>query len=199
MVDEYLSDVEFPQSVAGSVNCNISKQQWLKVSGYAPNSNEQRERCGRITGDMAAKAAELLNEWWEAKSGAQEETGPMAKFKEIFPNSQFKQVEENVYQVIQNGKVIGYVGIGSKKGFGGPITAAVGINIDGTLKGVRVLEQNETPGLGDKITDNTFLSQFEGLSYDKIDVDTISSATISSKALIELVQEEAQKLKNYAK
>ena len=29
----------------------------------------------------------------------------------------------------------------------GPITAAVGINIDGTLKGVRVLEQNETPGL----------------------------------------------------
>ncbi len=86
-----------------------------------------------------------------------------------------------------------------KKGFGGPITAAVGINIDGTLKGVRVLEQNETPGLGDKITDNTFLSQFEGLSYDKIDVDTISSATISSKALIELVQEEAQKLKNYAK
>ena len=199
LVDEYLSDVEFPQSVAGSVNCNISKQQWLKVSGYAPNSNEQRERCGRITGDMAAKAAELLNEWWEAKSGAQEETGPIAKFKEIFPNSQFKQVEENVYQVIQNGKVIGYVGIGSKKGFGGPITAAVGINIDGTLKGVRVLEQNETPGLGDKITDNTFLSQFEGLSYDKIDVDTISSATISSKALIELVQEEAQKLKNYAK
>lgn len=197
LVDEYLSDVAFPQSVAGSVNCNISKQQWLKVSGYEPNSKEQRERCGRITGDMAAKAAELLNEWWAQKSGVEEETGPTAKFKEIFPNSQFKQVEENVYQVIQNGKVIGYIGVGSKKGFGGPITAAVGINLDGTLKGVRVIEQNETPGLGDKITDNTFLSKFEGLSYDKINVDTISGATISSKTLLELVQEQAQKLKNY--
>ena len=62
-----------------------------------------------------------------------------------------------------------------------------------------MLEQNETPGLGDKITDTKYLSKFEGLSYDKINVDTISGATVSSKALIELVQEEAQKLKNYAK
>ncbi|MEJ2059238.1 MAG: electron transport complex subunit RsxG [Gammaproteobacteria bacterium] len=36
-------------------------------------------------------------------------------------------------------------------GYGGPIKLLVGINADGTIAGVRVVSENETPGLGDAI------------------------------------------------
>lgn len=37
------------------------------------------------------------------------------------------------------------------RGYSGPIYLLVGVNIDGTLSGVRVVAHTETPGLGDKI------------------------------------------------
>jgi electron transport complex protein RnfG len=36
-------------------------------------------------------------------------------------------------------------------GYGGPIHLLVGVNVDGTLAGVRVVSHKETPGLGDAI------------------------------------------------
>ncbi|HAD09787.1 MAG TPA: electron transporter RnfG, partial [Porticoccaceae bacterium] len=36
-------------------------------------------------------------------------------------------------------------------GYSGDIRLIVGINRDGTIAGVRVLDHRETPGLGDKI------------------------------------------------
>jgi electron transport complex protein RnfG len=69
----------------------------------------------------------------------------------------------------------------------------------GALVGIKVLDQKETPGLGDKIeTDPAFLSQFLRLvtpvtgaktkSGDKPNqVQTITGATISSRAVIRIV------------
>ena len=118
-------------------------------------------------------------------------------FKEIFPNSQFRRLEENIYQVYKDGQIVGYIGIGSKKGFIDTIKATVGLNTDGTLKGVRIIEQNETTGMGDKITEREFLSQFEGLHYNNINVDTITGATVSSSTVESIVKEVAQKLSEY--
>jgi len=66
--------------------------------------------------------------------------------------------------------------------------------------GLRVLESKETPGLGDKIEkDESFVKQFEGLSTPLVgvkagagtggdaDVDMITGATISSRAVIRIV------------
>ena len=39
----------------------------------------------------------------------------------------------------------------SKDGYSGDISMIVGINFDGTVAGVRVVEHRETPGLGDKV------------------------------------------------
>jgi H+/Na+-translocating ferredoxin:NAD+ oxidoreductase subunit G len=69
----------------------------------------------------------------------------------------------------------------------------------GTLTGIEVLEQKETPGLGDKIeTDTAFRSQFPGRiaplrrvktrsGADRSEVQTITGATISSRAVIRIV------------
>lgn len=61
LVKEYKSDKELPQSVSNSPLCHVSVTEWCQASGMASGSIERAERCGRLTGDVAAKAVELLN------------------------------------------------------------------------------------------------------------------------------------------
>ncbi len=60
-VKKYKSDKVLPQSVSHSILCHVSVSNWCEVSGYASGSPERSERCARLTGDVAAKAVELLN------------------------------------------------------------------------------------------------------------------------------------------
>lgn len=69
----------------------------------------------------------------------------------------------------------------------------------GTLTGMKVLDQKETPGLGDKIErDSAFVRQFDGRSTplkgvkgavgpSPNEVQTITGATISSRAVIRII------------
>jgi Na+-translocating ferredoxin:NAD+ oxidoreductase subunit G len=81
----------------------------------------------------------------------------------------------------------------STKGYGGPIAMMVGVNSDGTVRSFRVLSQQETPGLGTKITVPPFSKQFDGrdvvktrwlVKKDGGDFDSITGATISSRAVV---------------
>ena len=58
---EYKSDKELAQSVSNSPLCHVSVTEWCKTSGMASGSKEREERCSRLTGDVAAKAVEMLN------------------------------------------------------------------------------------------------------------------------------------------
>lgn len=87
-------------------------------------------------------------------------------------------------------------------GYSGDIRLLVGLAPDGEVIGVRVLEHRETPGLGDKIEfkRSNWIGQFAGKSLgnppaqawaaDKREgaFDTLSSATITSSAVIEAVR-----------
>jgi len=61
LVDELKTDESLVQSVSGSTLCHVSVTKWCLASGYASGSKERGERCARLTGDVAAKAVELLN------------------------------------------------------------------------------------------------------------------------------------------
>lgn len=86
------------------------------------------------------------------------------------------------------------------KGYGGDLHMTVGIDITGNITGVNIGENSETPGLGSKITENRFLSQFDGInpqeplkvvktaSTKPEEIDAVSGATISSRAVISGVQ-----------
>ncbi|MCE5268355.1 MAG: C-GCAxxG-C-C family protein [Planctomycetaceae bacterium] len=50
-----------PKSAAGSVLCHASVGKWCKLSGNEIGSQEMKDRCHRLTADVAAKTAELLN------------------------------------------------------------------------------------------------------------------------------------------
>ena len=53
----------------------------------------------------------------------------------------------------QGASVAGYIFVSKKYGYSSVIETIVGMKKDGTITGVRVLSQNETPGLGAKIVE----------------------------------------------
>jgi len=83
-------------------------------------------------------------------------------------------------------------------GYSGDIAMIVGINFDGTVAGVRVVDHKETPGLGDKVElrksdwilsfngkslNNTEISKWN-VKKDRGDFDQFTGATITPKAVI---------------
>jgi Na+-translocating ferredoxin:NAD+ oxidoreductase subunit G len=103
-----------------------------------------------------------------------------------------------VYPAKKDNKIVGYaVNTYTKKGFSGNINLVTGFKPDGTIFNIMVLEQKETPGLGAKMTENTFKDQFSDknptdyilkVKKDGGRVDAITAATISSRAFCDAVQ-----------
>lgn len=105
-----------------------------------------------------------------------------------------------IYPAVKDGEPVGYaVETFSNNGFGGKISLLVGFSVDGKIVKIAVLEQKETPGLGDKIdpAKSDFSVQFQGMDpataklkvrKDGGDVDAITASTISSRAYIDAVE-----------
>lgn len=91
-------------------------------------------------------------------------------------------------------------------GYNGDIQMIIGINIDGTLAGVRAIAHSETPGLGDKIDTkkNDWILGFNGKSLtnpkpekwkvkkDKGAFDQFTGATITPRAVVQQVYKTLQ-------
>ena len=58
---KYKSGKALPRSPGHSTLCHVSVAKWCENSGYASGSKERSERCARVTGDVAAMAAILMN------------------------------------------------------------------------------------------------------------------------------------------
>jgi electron transport complex protein RnfG len=103
-----------------------------------------------------------------------------------------------VYPAKKNDEIISYaVKTTSGNGFSGEIALMVGFLPDGSIYKISVLFQRETPGLGTKIELPAFQRQFEGkninafrlgVKKDGGDVDSITGATITTRAFCEAVQ-----------
>lgn len=88
------------------------------------------------------------------------------------------------------------------KGYNGNITLLAGINLDGSLRGVRVVSHKETPGLGDaiEIEKSDWVLDFSGKSLTnpgadhwKVkreggDFDQFTGATITPRAIVDAVR-----------
>jgi electron transport complex protein RnfG len=91
----------------------------------------------------------------------------------------------------------------ARDGYAGPIRLLIGVGMDGTVTGVRVLEHRETPGLGDRI-DNTksdWVLQFDGHSLrapsidgwairdDGGEFDQLTGASVTPRAIIKAIRD----------
>ena len=99
-----------------------------------------------------------------------------------------------------DGSVAGYVFVvTSGDGFEGNITLSLGMKPDGTLNGIAFTELNETAGMGMKVGDDEFRSQFSGVQVDQFtlnkaggstadhEIDSVSGASVSSGAVVNAV------------
>jgi electron transport complex protein RnfG len=102
------------------------------------------------------------------------------------------------FSALKNGKLIGVVLRTSRASYGGAIKILVGVNTENKISGVKILEHNDTPGLGanagsrnyyvDRPKGIHFYDQFAGKKTGdafepKQDVIAITAATVTRRAV----------------
>ncbi|MCI6496904.1 MAG: RnfABCDGE type electron transport complex subunit G [Anaeromassilibacillus sp.] len=123
----------------------------------------------------------------------------------------FEKVEYDVqgvecYKALdESGNLIGYAISSASRGYGGDVKVMTGINAEnGSVIAINVYDNSgETPGLGINTSGEKFTSQFAGLSSgtgvtvdkdagknpDSVAVDSVTGATISSRAVVDAVNQ----------
>ncbi|NLY43999.1 MAG: RnfABCDGE type electron transport complex subunit G [Clostridiaceae bacterium] len=147
----------------------------------------------------------------KTQNEARQEVLPSAtEFEEIkvkgLGEGDYKTVQ-NVYVGKNDGNAVGYcVGV-APSGFGGPIEMVVGIDSEGKVTGVTIVNSSETPGLGSKAAEPKFKGQYKGKSTDsplKViksgtpadnEIVAISGATITSNAVTQGVNSAVKVIK----
>lgn len=149
--------------------------------------------AGRAALDMEAAKQEVFpdaNEFREIEN-----------IEEIIAGNEWMEPVKSAFEGYQGDTLKGYVYSVIVKGYGGNITMTVGISLDGTITGVKIGNNTETPGLGKKTEEPKFTSQFAGKNPGDLalkvvktgstkveEIDGISGATVSSKAVVNGVQ-----------
>ncbi len=132
----------------------------------------------------------------------------------IIAENRAREMENTVYQVFAEadsvdfveaafvmfnakdsaGNILGFAFASEANGYAGPVRVMVGV--DGDTKeivDIAVLDHTETPGLGSKIEDEEFRSQFRGKTVESAlrigqDIDSITGATVSAQAVAQAVR-----------
>jgi electron transport complex protein RnfG len=108
-----------------------------------------------------------------------------------------------------SGNLMGYIIKVSTKGYQDTITLAIGYSLDGVVQGMEIMDINDTAGLGMNAKKPEFKNQFKNKTVEKFEVtktgavedyqiNAISSATITSKAVVKAVNAGIGFLTEYA-
>lgn len=135
---------------------------------------------------------------------AEQETAKMQEaMLEVLPEANaFEEIPIEVSQESDLTKIYksdaGFVIFAAPHGYGGEISMAIGIDNEYKIAGISIISQSETAGLGAKCTEKAWQNQFIGKTEDisvvksgakDNQIDAISSATITSKAVTRAVNE----------
>ncbi len=117
---------------------------------------------------------------------------------EVTPDGEGAGRVVDIFPAYKNGELWAVAFETTGKGYGGEIGVIVGIDVDAEeLLGIGITTHKETPGLGARIQEAGFRSDFEGIGLSgeaKVkaeggDVDALSGATVSSKGVCEAVNQ----------
>lgn len=109
---------------------------------------------------------------------------------------------DNIPEVYMADNGTGYVFTADGKGFGGKLTAMIGIEKNGAITGVKITGHKETPGLGTKAMTADYLAQYKGQiaitrshEADKTQIDAVTGATVTSDAVFQAVEASLEQFK----
>lgn len=152
--------------------------------------------CAVATGSLAA-----VNSLTRPKIIAQARAEEDAGLKEVLPDAEnfqpVKSGEEIIYYKAcgKEGRFIGAAFKASAKGYSSVIEVLAGMTDKGVITAIKILSQNETPGLGAGVAEPSFTGRFVNKDIrDLNNVEAISGATISSQAVIEAVKKKAEEI-----
>jgi uncharacterized protein with FMN-binding domain len=91
------------------------------------------------------------------------------------------------------GKIVGYAGTGEAPGYGGPVKMLVGLRPDGTITGVEIVSQRESPGFFRLVESSGLIPGYAGRHVTDplqlgTDLDAVSGATLSSEGVADAVR-----------
>ncbi len=111
------------------------------------------------------------------------------------------------YLAKKDGKTVAYVVPAETKGYGGAIKMVLSVTPDGKVMDYKILQHNETPGLGDKAGEPKFSKQFIGKAAEALEVvkvptdkniQALTGATITSRAVTKGIKEAVEEVAAYA-
>ena len=133
-----------------------------------------------------------------------------AALAEVIDADNFVKVAEyegnELYSAEKGGEDIGACVVWFAPGYGGDVKVLTGVNNSLEVTGIRILEHSETPGLGANATKESFYGQFTGKNKEigvkknspgENDIQAISGATITSKAVTEAVNMSLSEAEKY--
>lgn len=145
---------------------------------------EQTEKANNESRQLVLPAADEFSKLSEAD---------LAK---IQANPDYSIVKE-IYEAKKGGSLAGYTVMVTPKGYGGAIEMVVGIDLNGVIQGVKVGNNNETPGLGKNAEKPAFSEQYKNKTWDSLigvikngtpkenEIVAIAGSTITSKGVTE--------------
>ena len=140
--------------------------------------------CLLTTGALAA-----VNMITETPIAANMSAKADAARQELFEDARFTDNGDYFTAMEQNGALLGYCIETQAQGYGGMIQVAVGLDPEGSVIKVQVIAaDDETPGLGTKVKEESFLRQFIG-GKGSVKADSIASATYSSQGVVNAVNQ----------
>lgn len=124
--------------------------------------------------------------------------------QEIFPKASFYILEYGIYFIYDNGRYeIGYAFYAEGRGYVGKMVILVGLKDKETIEGIIVVSHYESWGYWDRLVESNFFDQFIGLKIEDCalkkkyygivggQVDGVTGATVSSRAVVDIVREAA--------
>lgn len=145
---------------------------------------------------LSAAVLAGVNALTQPAIASQKQAQGNAAFKEVLPLAVgYSPVKDGDTVLFFDGydaskKMAGFVFTCKAKGYSSTIEVLVGVGTDLKIVAIKVLSQDETPGLGTRVAEPLFLSQFAGKGEDTLQgVSTIAGATISSSAVLAAVRE----------
>jgi len=166
----------------------------------------------------AAGLLSVVHRATEPRIAAQRLAEEQESLKDVFPGAAafepVREGEEVLYHkaLDQGGRLLGYAFKAVERGYSSDIVTMAGVTPEGTIVRIKVLSQNETPGLGTRIAEVIqketlwdvvlrkvrvlsqprpwFQERFDGRHATTLNetVDAITGATVSSAAVIGSVQ-----------
>jgi electron transport complex protein RnfG len=151
---------------------------------------------------LASAILTVVNALTAPQIVSQKQEGVQAALREVCPGASYfeadsQEGEVGYYRAYNKDKsLVGFALKAEAKGYSSLIEALVGLDASLHISAIKVLSQNETPGLGSRIAEPAFQSQFKGKDSSSLsNAEAITGATISSKAVIDAVASAIDALK----